>query len=80
MIRYGITCINRAGYRVLATAAQGRDLWNNKGDAVSWLVSLDNHSEDNLASVHGEQSIGTFRVDSFECYDNGDPIGIYVKE
>jgi len=33
-----------------------------------------------LLSVCGEQSVGTFRVDSFECYDHGDPKTIYVEE
>lgn len=39
-----------------------------------------NSGEQRLVDVCGEQSRGTFRVDSFECYDHGDPMNIYVQE
>jgi hypothetical protein len=50
-----------------------------KEDAEAYLVTLfATNGEDRLVEVCGEQARGTFRVDPFDCYDHGDPKGIYV--
>ena len=80
MIRYNITCINKAGHRVLAAPAnQGHYFYDTREAAQAWLdACFQNTGEDRLVSIWGEQSRGTFRVDAFDCYENGDAKGIYV--
>ncbi len=76
---YNISCINSDGLRVLASANQGRYFFATEAEAEEHLAAvLANNSEERLASIYGTQAIGTFRVDAFECYDNGDATGVYV--
>jgi len=78
---YQVTYTAKNGLRILLGAAQGRHMHPSREDAEAFLsVLLQNNQEEKLASVFGPQSRGTFRVDSFECYDHGDPVSIYVDE
>ena len=80
-VRYAITHINADGYRILSYAAQGRNMHASRDKASAWLSSmLTNNSQSTLESVHGKQATGTYRVDAFDCYDHGDPKGIYVSK
>ena len=76
-IRFGITYIDTNGLRTLLGPAQGRYMMT-KEEAENALLDLMRESEDKLVSVCKPQSRGTFRVDAFNCYDHGDPMGIYV--
>lgn len=79
MIRYNVTHIQRDGLRVLLGPAQGRFMKDTREEAEESLRALlASNSSERLASLYGQQSIGTFRVDSFECWDHGDPKRIYV--
>lgn len=81
MILYNVTYRQKDGLRVLLGPAQGRRMKLTRAEAEDWLKALlENNSEERLASVYGEQAIGTFRVDPFDCWDHGDPKGIYVDE
>lgn len=81
MIRYNVSHINRNGDRVLFGPNQGRHFSDTRAEKEAWLQAcLENTGEDILAHLCGEQSRGTFRVDPFDCYENGDAVGIYVKE
>jgi len=78
---YQVTCITKQGLRSLITAAQGRHMHATREEAETWLAAfLANNSTDRLASIYGAQALDTFRVDPFECYDHGDPVGIYVEQ
>jgi hypothetical protein len=73
MIRYNVTYKNKDGNRQLFGPNQARHFFDDRGQAESYLaVMLRNNSESLLALVCGEQAIGTFRVDEFDCWDNGD--------
>jgi hypothetical protein len=80
VILYNISYIDRHGLRVLLGPAQGRCMYRTAEAAAAHLTALLEESEERLVSVCGEQARGTFRVDPFDCWDHGDPKGIYVKE
>lgn len=76
---YQISFIGRNGLRTLMGPAQGRHMHPTRDAAEEFLGSLmTNTGVARLLDIYGEQSRGTFRVDAFQCYDNGDPMGIYV--
>lgn len=78
---FNLSCLNADGDRVLVGAAQGRHMHETRESAEAYLAAfLENNSDERLASIFGRHALGTFRVDAFECYDHGDPIGRYVKE
>ena len=78
---WNVTFINKHGLRTLFGPAQGRHMHETRDKAEEFLGSLmTNSGVARLLSICGEQSVGTFRVDSFECYDHGDPKTIYVEE
>ncbi len=78
---FQVTCITKQGLRCLIGAAQGRNMHETREAADTWLAAfLANNSTDRLASIYGAQALDTFRVDPFECYDHGDPVGIYVEQ
>lgn len=79
MKRYAITHINRAGFRVLTFANQGRNHFDTREEAQIALGGLtDNNSETTLAEQFGPHFV-TLAVHSIECYDNGDSKGIYLE-
>lgn len=80
MILYGISFVDKLGLRCLLGPAQGRCMYRTREDAERDLEQLLQNGEGRLVDVCGERSRGTFRVDAFDCYDHGDPKGIYVKE
>lgn len=81
MIRYNVSYINKDGDRVLFGPNQGRHFSDTRAEKEAWLQAcLENTGEDILVHICGNQSRGTFRVDPFDCYENGDAVGIYVKE
>jgi hypothetical protein len=74
-----VTYINKTGLRTLLGPAQGRHMFHSREDAEDFLEALANNTGfDRLAQIYGPQCVGTLRVDSFECYDHGDPVSIYV--
>lgn len=78
---YQVTCRNRDGLRVMITPNQGRHMHETRAKADDWMESfLENNTTERLSNVYGPRSLGTFRVDAFECYDHGDAVGIYVDE
>ena len=81
MILYNLSFIAKNGLRTIVGPAQGRCMKATREEAETALRNLlANNSRERLVSVFGEQAIGTFRVDSFDCWDHGDPKGIYVVE
>jgi hypothetical protein len=78
-ILYNISFLNRDGLRTLFGSAQGRHMHATRRSAEQLLRdTFKNSGEDRLVEIFGVQARGTFRVDSFQCHDSGDPIGIYV--
>lgn len=78
---YQVTCRKSNGLRGIITAAQGRHMHATKADADNWMESfMASNTTERLAAVYGQQALGTFRVDAFECYDHGDSVGIWVDE
>ncbi len=78
---YQITYRTASGLRTMVTANQGRHMHETRGQAEEWMEKfLANNTIEQLVQVFGKQSLGTFRVDSFDCYDHGDAKGIYVDE
>lgn len=72
---YNLTFITASGARAMVGARQGRHMKATREEAESYLAEfLKNNSEERLVSVYGKASIGSFRVDPFECFDHGDPI------
>lgn len=83
MIRYGTTCIDTNGVRKLsAPALWARYLWDNKEEAETWLKECMSQPDNlrRLEQIHGPQSLGTFQVDPFECWDHGEPKGWYPND
>lgn len=81
MILYNISFMNKNGLRTLVGTNQGRFFKKTREEAESHLHDfLTNNTEERLASIYGAQSVGTFRVDPFDCYDHGDAKGIYVDD
>jgi hypothetical protein len=79
--RYNITCRLKNGLRGLFGCNQARFFHDTREEADGWLAAFfKNSGEDRLCSIAGEQARGTFRVDAFDCYENGDAKGIYVDE
>lgn len=77
---FNVSYINRHGDRVLFGANQGRHFSDTREEKEEWLKEcFENTGEEKLVRMLGEQSRGTFRVDAFECYDNGDAKSVYVK-
>jgi hypothetical protein len=79
MTRYAITCIHKDGERKLIFDAQARHLYDDQIGATAALEAFMRESGERLVVIYGEQARGTFRVDPFECWPNGDPAGIYAK-
>lgn len=79
--KFNISFINKHGDRVLLGTNQGRFFKETREEAEKALQSmLTPENEGRWRDIYGEQAVGTFRVDPFECYENGDATGIYVKE
>lgn len=79
--RFNVTYVTRDGLRMLFSANQGRLFHDTREDAEAWLEAfLENSSDDQRVAICGAQALGTFRVDAFDCYENGDAKGIYVDE
>jgi hypothetical protein len=70
--RYAITNINKDGLRILSFANQGRNHFDSREDAESWLSAMRGDMR-SLRVVLGEQ-VDTLRVDAVECYDHGDAV------
>ena len=80
MIRFNVSFLNKDGDRVLMPPNQGRHFSDTREDKEAWLKAcLENTGEEKLVSIFGEQARGTFRVDAFDCYENGDAKGVYVE-
>jgi len=77
MIRYGITYKAKDSLRTLFSA---RHLKATPEEAQATLDDFLRESADRMVQVCGEQSRGTFRVDPIDCWDHGDPKGIYVDD
>lgn len=76
-IRYGATYVNKDGLRTLLN----QTLCDTKEAAEVWLTAARLNSQGQLMSVIGGlKAYTSLRIDSFECYDHGDPKGIYVHE
>lgn len=81
MILYNVTFVDKLGLRTIVGPAQGRFMKKTREEAEQYLKDLiANNDEDRILSIYGQQSKGTFRVDPFDCYDHGDPKGIYVDD
>jgi hypothetical protein len=81
MILFNISYVGKDGIRTLFGAAQGRCMCKTREEAEQKLRDIiTTNGEDRVVEIYGEQSRGTFRVDPFECWDHGDPKGIYVTE
>ena len=81
MILFNVSFIDKNGLRTLVGPAQGRHMLPTREAAEKWLSAfLANNAPERLASIFGDQALGTFRVDPFDCYEHGDPKGIYVRE
>lgn len=80
MILFNISYLGKDGLRTLFGPAQGRCMCKTREEAEEKLRAFMTESEERLVQIYGEQSRGTFRVDPFECWDHGDPKGIYVTE
>jgi hypothetical protein len=79
-VLFSTTYIDMSGLRVLTHARQGRYMQPTREAAEEALKNLlENNTEQRLADIYGPQSIGTFRVDAFECYEHGDPIHLLEK-
>jgi hypothetical protein len=79
--QYQVSFVDKLGLRTLLGPAQGRCMHPKREQAEQHLRDLfANTGEDRLVDICGAQARGTFRVDAFECYDHGDPIGIYVED
>ena len=77
---WNVTYLNpKTGLRTLMGPAQGRCMYESREAAEKHLQDLLGASEDRLVDIYGEGTRGTFRVDVFDCYDSGDPKGIYVQ-
>jgi hypothetical protein len=77
---YQTTFVNRDGVRLMLGANQGRRMFADLDSAEMFLKDLlRNTGEERLSDIYGPQSIGTFRTDAFECYDNGDAVSIYPR-
>lgn len=73
---YAATYLNRDGMRTLMTPAQGRHMFATADDAQHWINAVwSNTSRDTLLQVFGNDN--TFEVRPCQCYDHGDPVGIY---
>jgi hypothetical protein len=81
-IRYAITCIKKDGLRAMIGACQGRNTYVTLEQARQALKdTLENNLPDNLISIFGPQSIGTFKVSPVECWSpDGDPKGPFTDE
>lgn len=81
MILFNLSFIDKNGLRTLVGPAQGRYMKLTREEAEGHLKDfLANNTEERLVSIFGKQAIGTFRVDAFDCWDHGDPKGIYVDD
>lgn len=79
-IRYNISFVNREGVRVMLGPNQGRHMLVTLDEAERFLKDLLlNTGVERLSEIYGPQSTGTFRTDTFECYDNGDAVSIYPR-
>lgn len=77
--RYAITKIDPDGSRSIFGRAWARYMHDTREAAEKHLAdTIKNSGIDRLVSICGEQSRDTFRVDAVECWDTGDPKGIYV--
>jgi hypothetical protein len=80
VIRHAVTHIQKDGLRVLTRGAQGRNLHDARPEAEAWLAGFLKETDSNrIAEIYGAQAVGTFRVDPFDCWNSGDPKGIYVR-
>lgn len=78
MQRYCVTYLLPNGLRTLVGPAQARHLHHDRKGAETWLRAfLAVNAQDRIRAVYGGSALGTFRVDSVECWENGDPKGIY---
>lgn len=78
---YNVSYILPNGLRTIMGPAQGRHMKATREEAEETLAAiLANNSPDRLLSIFGPRFIETARVDAFECYGHGDPVGIYVDE
>lgn len=76
---YNITFTNRDGLRTIFGHAQARYMHDTREAAERHLADImRNSGEPRLLDICGQQARGSFRVDAFECWDHGDPKGIYV--
>lgn len=81
MIRYNTSYMAKNGLRTLCGPNQSRFFKNTREEAERALCDImANTDEDRLVEIYGKQSLGTFRVDAFDCYDQGDAKYIYVDE
>jgi len=78
--QFALTHINQDGMRQLTRPNQGRNHFSKLEDAENYFACLFNNSQTTLAKVYGKQSLGTFRIDPVECFDNGDAVGIYIRD
>jgi len=77
--RYAITKIDPDGNRSIHGPAWSRNMFDSAESAERHLADvLANTGMDRLCMIYGEQARGTFRVDPVECWETGDPKGIYV--
>ena len=69
VVRFVVTHVNKEGFRQMTSSCQGRntyDTWTEANDHRKAI--LENNTEGMLASVHGEQSINSYRVRPTACY------------
>lgn len=80
-IRYNLSFVSpRTGLRTLVGPNQGRYFKDTREEAeVALAQMLANNGRARIESVFGAGTYDTFRVDSFECYLNGDATHIYVR-
>lgn len=78
MLRYAVTFKNKEGLRQLVSA-QAHALYDAREPAEDWVRLLYvNTGDERVAEIYGPQAVGSFRVDPVDCWDNGDPKGIYI--
>ena len=81
MTRYALTHINRAGFRRLTFANQGRNHFDTFAAAEKARANvLANNGASSLASIYGPHFASTAAVHPVECHPSGDAMACYFDE
>lgn len=77
--RYAITHVHKNGLRGLTFANQGRNHYDTRAAAYEALGAY-MRPGNGLDRVLEPKQFESLRVDTIECYDHGDAVGIWVDD